>query len=55
MARGTGFGPRAVVIRPEIEAHYRERAQRAHPDKGGSDADMAALNQARIDALASLA
>ncbi|MGL5446578.1 MAG: J domain-containing protein [Rhabdaerophilum sp.] len=31
----------------EIKAAYRERAQTAHPDKGGSEAAMARLNAAR--------
>lgn len=35
----------------EIEAAYRKQAMTAHPDRGGSDAAMAKLNQARIDAL----
>jgi len=31
----------------EIEARYREKARKAHPDAGGSDAAMARLNAAR--------
>lgn len=36
----------------EIERAYRQVAQVAHPDRGGSDEEMAALNQARIAARA---
>lgn len=35
----------------EIEAMYRTKAKRAHPDAGGSDAAMAELNSARDQAL----
>lgn len=37
--------------REAITQHYRILASTAHPDKGGSDAAMAELNQARDDAL----
>ncbi len=33
-----------------VEARYRELAAKAHPDKGGSDAEMAELNAAREQA-----
>lgn len=35
----------------EINAAYRERARRAHPDAGGSHAAMAELNRARDEAV----
>jgi DnaJ-class molecular chaperone with C-terminal Zn finger domain len=35
----------------EIQAAYRRRAREAHPDQGGSDAEMAAINSARDAAL----
>lgn len=35
----------------EIEAAYRDRAKTAHPDRGGSNVAMAALNAARAQAL----
>jgi hypothetical protein len=35
----------------EIEAMYRVKAKKAHPDNGGSNAAMAALNDARERAL----
>lgn len=31
---------------PAVKARYHELAQRAHPDRGGSDAEMSRLNQA---------
>lgn len=37
--------------RDEINAAYRAKAMRAHPDSGGSDAAMARLNAARDDGL----
>ncbi|SDX15970.1 hypothetical protein SAMN05518669_103431 [Variovorax sp. YR634] len=37
--------------RESITSRYRILASTAHPDKGGSTADMAELNQARDDAL----
>lgn len=39
-------GPRSA-----IEAAYREKARTAHPDAGGSDSAMAALNAAKAAAL----
>ncbi|HLX29790.1 MAG TPA: J domain-containing protein [Casimicrobiaceae bacterium] len=35
----------------EIDRRYRELAAQHHPDKGGDDATMAAINRARDDAL----
>lgn len=35
----------------EIEARYRTLAKKMHPDMGGSDEEMAELNEARTDAL----
>ena len=32
----------------EIDTAYKQRAQKYHPDKGGNDADMVLLNEARI-------
>ena len=37
--------------RAVIEKAFRERAPAAHPDRGGSNADMAELNAARDRAL----
>ncbi len=39
-----GVQPNATV--DEIKANYRRAAARSHPDKGGSDADMAKINRA---------
>lgn len=47
------LGVRPTATPDEIRAAYRERAMKAHPDQGGSDAEMAALNRARDEALAS--
>jgi curved DNA-binding protein CbpA len=41
------LGVRSGASRAEIEAAYREKAKRAHPDAGGSEAAMAELNSAR--------
>lgn len=46
------LGVRPGATRDEIEAAYRSRAKRAHPDAGGSTSAMADLNRARSDALA---
>lgn len=35
----------------EINSAWRDKARKAHPDGGGSDAEMARLNEARADAL----
>jgi hypothetical protein len=45
----------APAVADRINAQYRKLAASAHPDKGGSDAAMAALNKARDQALAQLA
>lgn len=39
--------PPGPVTRPQIDAAYRERAQTAHPDRGGTAEAMAALTAAR--------
>lgn len=39
------------VTAGEVRSRYRVLASQAHPDKGGTDAEMSALNQARDDAL----
>ena len=44
---GAGANPTAALVRER----YRSRASSAHPDKGGTTAEMAELNQARDDAL----
>lgn len=51
-AQVLGVAPTAT--REEIQAAYRSAAQQAHPDKGGSDAEMAALNRARDAALSAV-
>lgn len=49
------FGPAERPTKADIEAAYRAQAKEAHPDKpGGSEALMAALNEAKEAALASL-
>ena len=35
----------------EVDARYRQLATERHPDRGGSDDDMAVLNDARTGAL----
>lgn len=40
------------ATREEIEAAFREKAKRAHPDCGGSNEEMQRLNEARQHALA---
>lgn len=42
---------RSDASRDVIEANYRRLARDRHPDRGGSDADMAELNGARDTAL----
>lgn len=46
---------REFLSAPEVEARYRSMAKKAHPDQGGSDAQMAELNQAKEDAVSELA
>lgn len=41
----------ANVSKADVDAAYRRRAQTAHPDKGGTTAEMAKLNAARKAAL----
>lgn len=46
-----GFTPDNVVIRSDIDRHYRKLAAELHPDKPrGSEAAMAELNRARDQA-----
>lgn len=45
-----GFADGQPVTRAMIDSAYRERAQKAHPDKGGDAAAMAALTAARDEA-----
>jgi hypothetical protein len=46
-----GFAAGATVDKPSIEAFYRDKAKKAHPDAGGSTAAMSELNQAKEQAL----
>ena len=48
------LGVARSATREAVEAAYREKAQIAHPDRGGSDDDMARLNGARAAALKSV-
>lgn len=41
----------SVITREGINSHYRILASTCHPDKGGTDAQMAELNAARDEAL----
>lgn len=41
------LGVPAVTTRDEVRAAYRRHAADMHPDRGGSDARLAALTQAR--------
>jgi len=45
------LGVRPGSSREDVERAYRDKAKRAHPDHGGSDAAMAELNRARDEAL----
>jgi hypothetical protein len=45
------LGVRPGSPRDEIEAAYRAKAKRTHPDAGGSTTAMADLNRARSEAL----
>lgn len=45
------LGVRAGATAAEIDAAYRELAKKAHPDLGGNDAEMSALNAARQQGL----
>ncbi len=49
-----GFGADYKVSAELVKERYRSRASQAHPDKGGTDASMAELNQARDEALKEL-
>jgi hypothetical protein len=46
-------GPTAPdgILRDDIETAYRQLARERHPDAGGSNEQMAELNQARVEAL----
>ncbi|MGJ7611093.1 MULTISPECIES: hypothetical protein [unclassified Variovorax] len=46
-----GFPADATVNASMVKERYRTRASSAHPDKGGTTAEMTELNQARDDAL----
>ncbi|AGU49080.1 chaperone DnaJ domain-containing protein [Variovorax paradoxus B4] len=46
-----GFSSNYPVSAELLKERYRSRASSAHPDKGGSTAEMAELNQVRDDAL----
>lgn len=48
------LGVRAVTTRDEVRAAYRRLAADMHPDRGGSDARLAALTEARDLILANL-
>lgn len=50
-----GFAADAVVSLADVESKYRERAKVSHPDRGGSDLEMAHVNRARDYARAELA
>lgn len=41
----------AVATREEIEEAYRREAMKHHPDRGGDSAQMARINQARVEGL----
>jgi len=49
-------GPNAPdgILRDDIEAAYRQLTKERHPDAGGSNEQMAELNQARAEALKEL-
>jgi hypothetical protein len=49
-----GFGASELVSPAVVEARFRDRAKRAHPDAGGDPHEMARLNAARDVALAEL-
>lgn len=40
------LGVKKTAKAPELKRAYRKRARKAHPDKGGTDAEMAEVNQA---------
>ena len=50
-----GYGAGDAVHRSMVEEQFRVLASRRHPDKGGTDAQMAELNAAREEALQELA
>lgn len=50
-----GFPDDYRVSAELVKERFRSRASQAHPDKGGSTAEMSELNQARDDALQEIA
>ena len=46
-----GLAGAHMVDKAMIETAYRQLAKKSHPDHGGSDAAMAELNTAKVDAL----
>lgn len=53
--RVLGLPDSGPVTREQVVDAYREKARTAHPDRGGSNEDMAALNVARDAALEEVA
>jgi len=49
------LGVPRTATRDQIEAAWKAKAKSAHPDTGGSDAAMTALNKAKADALRAVA
>ena len=49
------LGVPRTATRDQIEAAWKAKAKTAHPDTGGSDAAMTALNKAKADALRAVA
>lgn len=49
------LGLSGPVTKADIEIAYRQKAATAHPDKGGSNEEMTALNRARAEAKAAVA
>lgn len=49
-----GFGASDAVTKEKLSSAFREKAMRAHPDKGGNDSEMAKLNSLRQQALAEI-
>lgn len=46
-----GFHEIQMPSKSAVDSAWRDKAKKAHPDAGGSDAEMAEVNQARADAL----
>lgn len=49
--RALGLVPGNLVTAAMVKSAYKEKAKAAHPDAGGSDEQMKALNEAKIIAL----